>query len=108
MGKNATFLRPPVDILPMKKITTTKGNVEHPSSTLRSVLYRLLIPVVKICIRCGLTHQQLHSITREVFLEGAREELLKTRGKATVSQLSLLTGLSRKEVNRIEKVYLFL
>ena len=65
--------------------------------TMISPLRRLLRPLVRLMIRCGVTFPAAADMLREVYVAVAAEELGPQR---TDSRVSLLTGLHRKEIRR--------
>jgi hypothetical protein len=75
---------------------------EHLASTLSAALHRLLRPVVRICLRNGLPHGAFAEVAKRVFVEVATEEFGLPGRKQSVSRVSVLTGLTRKEVSRIQ------
>lgn len=63
---------------------------------------KILRPLVRMLIRQGVAHRTLEDYVREAYVLEGEEELIATGGKVTVSNLAVLTGLSRKEVKRIK------
>jgi hypothetical protein len=66
-------------------------------------LRMLLLPVVRFCLRRAVKFQEFSSIAREIFIEAARRELLAKDASASTSRLSVVTGLTRREVDRLVK-----
>lgn len=65
---------------------------------------RLLRPVVRVLLTHGLGHSALTDLCRRVFVEESHG-ILQTKGqKPTVSAISGMTGLSRKEVTRLQSI----
>lgn len=66
----------------------------------RAACARLLQPVVRLALRFGLKHADLDLILREELIAEARRQAatLGKEGKPNVSQLSVITGLQRKEI----------
>jgi len=77
---------------------------EHVASTLSAALHRLLRPVARICLRNGLPYGAFAEVAKRVFVEVATEEFALPRRKQSVSRVSVLTGLTRKEVSRIQEL----
>jgi hypothetical protein len=67
---------------------------------LRPSLARLLRPLVRLAIERGVTFPVLADLLRELFVEVARNDLLRGRRAQTDSRVSLLTGIHRKELRR--------
>ena len=67
-------------------------------------LATLLRPLVRILLRHGIPCDVLSAVARQVYVRVASEEfLLPGKNKQSTSRVSILTGLSRKEVRRIQK-----
>lgn len=71
---------------------------------LKATVYRscrlLLRPVVALVMKCGMTWKEFADLAKPVFVQVGGEEF-GIRGRPTnVSRLSILTGISRKEVKR--------
>lgn len=65
-------------------------------------LATLLRPLVRILLRHGIPCDVLSAVARQVYVRVASEEfLLPGKTKQSTSRVSILTGLSRKEVRRI-------
>ena len=61
----------------------------------------MLRPVARLCLRSGLSIQDLVEAAKVVFVNVARDEHLKNKEKLNVSRLSVATGLHRRDVARI-------
>lgn len=72
----------------------------------RSILRQCLRQIAKALIKFSLKHsikiQDLEEILRAQYLEQAREEILRKGEKISDSRLSIVTGLSRREVQKRE------
>jgi hypothetical protein len=64
----------------------------------------LLQPLVRILIRNGVSYGALAEVAREVYVDVAFREFKPEGRKPTVSRVSALTGLSRKEVKRLHEL----
>jgi len=71
---------------------------------LPAALKRLLQPLVQLMIRNGIAHGAFAEIAKRVYVEVAAEEERVAGRKQTVSRMSILTGLTRKEVSRVLKL----
>jgi len=60
----------------------------------------LLRPIASLLLKCGMTWKEFSAVSKSVFVQVATEEF-GIRGRPTnVSRVSILTGISRKEVKR--------
>jgi hypothetical protein len=64
---------------------------------------RLLRPLVRILLRNGVAHGAFTELAKRVYVEVAAAEFGVPGRKQTVSRVALLTGLTRKEVQRINQ-----
>lgn len=66
-----------------------------------SSLQGVLLPIVKLMLRCGVGCSEFVAVVKTVFVQAATEDY-GLRGRPTnVSRVAAMTGLSRKEVRRI-------
>lgn len=69
-------------------------------SSLQQACRLLLRPIASVLMKCGMTWKEFSEISKSVFVDVASEEY-GIRGRPTnVSRVSILTGISRKEVKR--------
>lgn len=68
---------------------------------LHAPLARLLRPLVRLCIRSGMTFPALAQLLRELFVNVAEHDFALEGKPQTDSRVSLLTGIHRKEVARL-------
>lgn len=60
----------------------------------------LLRPIAKMLLKCGMTWREFSTLSKSVYIEVATSEF-GIKGRPTnVSRVSILTGVSRKEVKR--------
>src|SRR6478735_10410648 len=71
------------------------------AAKLHAPLARLLRPLVRLCIRSGMTFPALAQLLRELFVNVAEHEFALRGKDQTDSRVSLLTGIHRKEVGRL-------
>lgn len=64
-------------------------------------LRMLLRPLVRLCIRSGMTFPALAQLLRELFVNVAEHEFALDGKEQTDSRVSLLTGIHRKDVSRL-------
>lgn len=66
---------------------------------------RILRPLARTLIRHGVSHAEFSEVARQAFVDvGFRDFILEGK-KQTVSRVSVLTGLSRKEVQRLRDAH---
>ena len=70
---------------------------------LQGPLARLLRPLVRLCIRSGITFPALADLLRELYVQVADREFVLSGKVQTDSRVSLLTGIHRKEVRRLRE-----
>ena len=69
-------------------------------SVIRRACRQLLRPIASVVLKCGMTWKEFSDLSKSVFVEVASGEF-GIRGRPTnVSRVSILTGISRKEVKR--------
>lgn len=73
-------------------------------TTLQTACRALLRPVVSVLLRSGMTWKEFSDLSKSVYVAVASEEF-GIRGRPTnVSRVSILTGMSRKEVKRQREI----
>jgi hypothetical protein len=71
---------------------------------LAAAVLRLLRPLIRILLRNGVTYGAFADLVKRVFVDVAEKEEFALPGrKQTVSRISVITGLSRKEVSRVQQ-----
>ncbi len=68
---------------------------------LSAAVLRLMRPLVRILLRNGMAYGNLAELVRKVYVDVAWREFAPEGKKQTVSRVSALTGLTRKEVRRL-------
>jgi hypothetical protein len=69
-------------------------------TTVLSSCRALLRPIASVVLKCGMTWREFSELSKSVFVSVASDEF-GIRGRPTnVSRVSILTGISRKEVKR--------
>jgi len=76
------------------------GNVQ----ALSMVVLRILRPLVRILLRNGISYGTFADLAKGVYIDVARQEFSIEDRKQSTSRVSILTGLSRKEVSRVGKL----
>ena len=74
-------------------------SVFGPSAALVRALTRLLRPLIRLLIARGVTFPYLMNLVKRLYVTTAELQLAEN---ATVSRLSITTGLQRKDINRIK------
>lgn len=74
--------------------------VKDAKSVVQQACRLVLRPIASIFIKCGMTWKEFSDLSKSAFVEAATDEF-GIRGRPTnISRVSLLTGISRKEVKR--------
>lgn len=68
---------------------------------LSKYLRHLLLPVVRFCVRHSIKLHDIVEALKQLLLEAAAQQLEKDGIGATASRLSLMTGVHRKDINRL-------
>ena len=71
------------------------------SHALSAALMRLLRPLVRLLLRRGVSFKEFSDLIRLLFVDVAMEEFGISGRKHSVSRVSVVTGLTRKEVGRL-------
>jgi len=65
---------------------------------------KLLRPLVRILLRHGITYAELSEVIKTVFVEIAAQEFRVPGKKMSKARIAIVTGLTRKEVQRLSEV----
>ncbi|MCI4677148.1 DUF6502 family protein [Rhodoblastus acidophilus] len=71
------------------------------AARLQTPIARILRPLVRLFIRCGMTFPALCDLLRELYVNVAEYDFALRGKEQTDSRVSLLTGIHRKEVRRL-------
>ncbi|MDH3673497.1 MAG: DUF6502 family protein [Gammaproteobacteria bacterium] len=71
---------------------------------LAAALHKLLRPLVRVLLRGGIPYGLFADIAKQVYIDIADEEFKIPGRKQTVSRVSIITGLSRKEISRVKEL----
>ena len=71
---------------------------------LAAAILRLLRPLIRIMLRNGVTYGAFADLAKWVFVDVANREFDLSGRKQTVSRISVITGLTRKEVSRLQQI----
>jgi hypothetical protein len=72
-------------------------------NALYAAVLRILRPLVRILLRNGIPHRTFADLAKWVYVDVARTEFGIAGRKQTDSRVSIITGLSRKEVGRLKR-----
>lgn len=73
------------------------------SKALGSAVAQLLRPLVRLLLRYGMSYGAFAELAKGVFVDVAAKDFALRARKQTDSRVSVITGLSRKEVARLKK-----
>lgn len=74
------------------------------TNALSAAINRLLYPLVRILLRQGMPYGAFSDLTKRVYVEVANQEFGIPGRKQSISRVSIMTGLTRKEVRRIQSL----
>ena len=77
------------------------GSLGSPPDSLVVALQRLLRPLVRLVLACGLTYPMLCELLKSLYVQIAKDDFALDNKKQTDSRISLLTGVHRKDVRRL-------
>ena len=78
-----------------------KNKIEH---KLQAAVVRLLKPLIRILLRNGIPYGVFEELARWTYVDVAFQESSLPGRKLTDSRISIVTGLSRKEVSRLKNI----
>jgi len=78
--------------------------MDKSKKTLFNALFKLMRPLVKLLLRYGVSHSEFVEVLKRIYVDVAEteQEFRVEERKQSVSRISVLTGLNRKEVSRIQ------
>ena len=71
---------------------------------LSAAILRMLRPLVRLLLRHGISYGTFADLAKWVFVDVAEKEFNVPGRKQSASRVSVLTGLSRKEVSRVQSI----
>lgn len=71
------------------------------NNILFAAIKKLLKPLVRILLKNGILYGALLDIIKPIYIEAAKEDINSSAKKLTKSRISTITGIPRKEVQRI-------
>lgn len=75
--------------------------MERVEKAISAAILKLLRPLVRILLRNGIPYRTFAELAKRVYVTLASEEFAIEGRKHSVSRVSVITGLSRKEVSRV-------
>ncbi len=69
--------------------------------SLQLMMIRILTPLVRILLRNGISYGTFADMAKKVYVDVGFEEAERRGQKTTISNVSILTGINRKEVKRL-------
>jgi hypothetical protein len=72
---------------------------------LLSALETILRPTIKLLLQSGIGYSEFAAVAKSVFVQVATDEYKRRGRPANFSQVSAMTGISRKEVSKIRKAH---
>ncbi|MBD3608945.1 MAG: hypothetical protein HUJ30_00170 [Gammaproteobacteria bacterium] len=79
-------------------------NTENIQQALTATIIRLLRPLIRILLRNGVSYGEFSDMAKWVYVDVADKEFAMPGKKQTVSRISTVTGLNRKEVSRVQSL----
>lgn len=74
---------------------------------IQTTTIRILKPLIRILLRNGIAYGIFADIARKIYVDSGFEEAKRRGQKQTVSNVSILTGINRKEVKRLKESLVF-
>ncbi|EGV51116.1 DUF6502 family protein [Candidatus Endoriftia persephone] len=73
-------------------------------NTLSTAVLKLLRPVVHLLLRNNMSYGEFADLAKWIYIDVAAKEFTIPGRKQTISRISVITGLTRKEVARLQKL----
>ncbi len=73
------------------------------SEVVETAIVRILKPLIRILLRNGIAYATFADIARKVYVDNGFEEAKRQGQRQTVSNVSIMTGINRKEVKRLRE-----
>jgi hypothetical protein len=78
--------------------------LSNTSVSLINAVTRLLRPLVKILLRNGIDYGTFAEVIRKVYVDAAFDHIKEAGKRPTISSISAITGLTRKEAKRLKEL----
>ncbi|HKH21680.1 MAG TPA: DUF6502 family protein, partial [Gammaproteobacteria bacterium] len=72
------------------------------TNAISAAVNRLLYPLVRILLRQGMPYGAFSDLAKRVYVDVAQREFAIPGRKQSISRVSIMTGLTRKEVRRLQ------
>jgi hypothetical protein len=69
----------------------------------QTTIMRILKPLIRILLRNGVAYGTFADIARKIYVDSGFDEARRSGQKETVSNVSIITGINRKEVKRLRE-----
>ncbi len=89
---------------PESKHNETSGMIGKNRKILLSATKNLLKPIATLCISRGIKIREVIELLKHAFVEAASEDLKRRQVSITTSKVSAMTGLQRKDIQRLDTV----
>ncbi|OZG75309.1 hypothetical protein BTA51_02680 [Hahella sp. CCB-MM4] len=76
---------------------------ERLKQAIYSAVYRMLRPLVLTLLKQGVSYAEFSDLARRAYIDAAAEDLALPDRKQSISRVSVLTGINRKEIARLQK-----
>lgn len=77
--------------------------IKNNERKLYRAVYKLLLPLVKLLIRQGMPHSVFADVARHAYVDAATKEFTIPGRKQSISRVSVLTGINRKDIAKLRK-----
>jgi len=78
--------------------------MENISEQICKAVMRIIKPLIRLLLRNGIAYGTFAELVRKGFIEVAEEMLIKSDKRPTVSAISAMSGLTRKETKRLKEI----
>ena len=85
-----------------KHLSTSPAHAHR--HVLSAAVRKMLRPLVRILLRSGVPYGLFADVAKQVYVEIADDEFAIPGRKQTVSRVAVITGLSRKEISRVQEL----
>lgn len=75
--------------------------MEKQDTNRSKMLQAMIRPLARLCVRFSIALPEILEELKRELVRAAQEELVQQEGKVTVSKLNAMTGVTRREINRI-------
>jgi hypothetical protein len=79
------------------------SNLINPQQVLKQMA-AILRPVIRLCIKAGVTYPALSELLKEVYVQVADREFSLPGKDQTDSRLAVITGVHRREIRRLREI----